>query len=220
MLMSRTGPSLYVITNSHKKIMQLLKVAYHKLIGCFKNLYKLLPLQNPVSTTRINLVSVSMEGLPDKIETVIFDFDGVFTNNKVYVDQNGIESVVCDRSDGLGIKMLREYGIPMFILSTETNPVVESRAKKLDLPVEYGCTDKKQFLLKYFELENIDPNNSIYVGNDLNDLEAMKLVGYSVAPADAHYLIISHVDHVLRDNGGCGAIREFSELLINHIKGE
>jgi D-sedoheptulose 7-phosphate isomerase len=157
---------------------------------------------------------------PDKVELIIFDFDGVFTNNKVYVDQNGIESVVCDRGDGLGVQMLRERGVPMLVLSTETNPVVKSRAKKLSLPVEFGCGNKKIFLTEYFKSQGIIPQNTIYIGNDLNDLEAMQIVGFTVAPGDAHDVILNQVNLVLDSSGGNGAVREFSEKLINQLKGE
>ena len=162
--------------------------------------------------------TIDQKRFPEKVELVIFDFDGVFTNNKVQVDQNGVESVVCDRGDGLGIQMLRERGVPMFVLSTETNPVVVSRAKKLSLPVEFGCGDKNGFLKEYFTSEGITPQNAIYIGNDLNDLEAMQLVGYSVAPADAHNAIKKKVDLVLNNKGGNGAVREFAEILMDHLK--
>ena len=165
-------------------------------------------------------LKTDQKGFPDKVELIIFDFDGVFTNNKVYLDQNGIESVVCDRGDGLGVQMLRERGIPMLVLSTETNPVVESRAKKLSLPVEFGCGNKKTFLTEYFKSQGIIPQNTIYIGNDLNDLEAMKIVGFSVAPCDSHDRILDYVDLVLERNGGKGAVREFAEKLLNHLYGE
>ena len=165
-------------------------------------------------------IKTDQKRFPDKVELIIFDFDGVFTNNKVYVDQNGIESVVCDRGDGLGVQMMRERGVPMLVLSTETNPVVESRAKKLSLPVEYGCGNKKIFLTDYFKSQGITPQNTIYIGNDLNDLEAMQIVGFSVAPCDAHNVILNQVNLVLECSGGNGAVREFAELLINQLKGE
>ena len=79
--------------------------------------------------------------LPDPVLLVVFDFDGVFTDNKVYTAQDGTETVMCDRRDGLGVKMLRERGIDMFILSLEANPVVEARARKLGLDVEPAHAD-------------------------------------------------------------------------------
>ena len=149
------------------------------------------------------------------MELIVFDFDGVFTDNKVYVSQDGTESVMCDRRDGLGIKMLKKLNIPMFILSMENNPVVLARAKKLGLKVKTGCEDKKRFLRNYFKLKGVDSANVIYIGNDLNDLEAMEMVGYSVCPDDSHQKVKEMVSYILTAKGGNGAVREFVELLIS-----
>ena len=108
-------------------------------------------------------IKTDQKRFPDKVELIIFDFDGVFTNNKVYVDQNGIESVVCDRGDGLGVQMMRERGVPMLVLSTETNPVVKSRATKRALPVKFGCGKIKKFFSEYFKSQGITPQNTIYI---------------------------------------------------------
>ncbi len=154
--------------------------------------------------------------LPETIALIVFDFDGVFTDNKVYTAQNGDESVMCDRRDGLGIDMLREAGVEMFILSKERNPVVAARAKKLNLAVKGGCDDKATFLNAYFEERDINPADVIYMGNDLNDLEAMKCVGFSVAPADSHPEILKIADLVTPEPGGHGAIRNLAELVLRH----
>ncbi len=151
---------------------------------------------------------------PDPIGLVVFDFDGVFTDNKVYTAQDGTETVMCDRRDGLGVKMLREHGVPMFILSLETNPVVAARARKLQLDVEGGCEDKAEFLEQYLQEHDIGSENLIYMGNDLNDLEAMKLAGFSVAPADAHPRVVEIADLVVTATGGNGAVRELCEIIV------
>ena len=145
---------------------------------------------------------------------VVFDFDGVFTDNKVYTAQDGTETVMCDRRDGLGVKMLREHGVDMFILSLETNPVVEARARKLELDVESGCEDKAQFLARLLEERGIKPENVIYMGNDLNDLDAMKLAGLAAAPADAHPVVLEAADLVVSATGGNGAVRELCEFIL------
>ena len=150
------------------------------------------------------------------MELIVFDFDGVFTDNKVYVSQDGTESVMCDRRDGLGIKMLKKLNIPMFILSMENNPVVLARAKKLGLKVKTGCEDKKRFLRNYFKLKGVDSANVIYIGNDLNDLEAMGLVGCSICPGDSHAKVKESATYILASNGGNGAVRELAELLIQN----
>jgi D-sedoheptulose 7-phosphate isomerase len=152
-----------------------------------------------------------------KVEMIVFDFDGVFTDNKVYVNQDGVESVVCDRADSLGIQMLKKAKIPMMILSTETNPVVLARAKKMNIPVEFGCLDKEAFLESYLSQNGICKENTIYVGNDLNDLKAMNLVRFSVAPADSHQIILENATLVLKNKGGHGAVRELAEYLFNAI---
>jgi len=150
------------------------------------------------------------------ITTVFFDFDGVFTDNSVYVDQNGIESVRCNRSDGLGINILRKNkDIKLYILSTEENPVVAARAAKLQIPCFKGCKDKAFFLKEYFDSHKLDPKQVAFVGNDLNDLEAMKMCGCAVCPSDAHPEIVDHAGIVLSKKGGDGAVREFCVMLLH-----
>ena len=158
------------------------------------------------------------------IHTVVFDFDGVFTDNKVWVDQNGIESVRCDRGDGLAFDLVRaskskhKFNIEFFILSKEKNPVVLMRAKKLDLECKYGVSDKLKFVQKYLLSKFPNTINSfeglVVLGNDLNDLPLMRKAGFSVAPNDAHKKVkeISHL--VLPQKGGEGVVRVFIELLL------
>lgn len=151
--------------------------------------------------------------LPFHPELIVFDFDGVFTDNRVYVDENGVESVVCNRSDGLAIDFLRDT-IPLVILSTETNKVVARRADKLRVEVWQCLSDKKQALMDLCNRRNIRPERVVFIGNDINDLSAMKICGYSIAPADAHPRVLAEVDHVLEKRGGDGVIREFCEVFL------
>jgi len=151
----------------------------------------------------------------EQIELIVYDFDGVMTDNKVIVFENGIEAVIANRSDGLGISMLKDLGILQIILSTETNDVVAARAKKLKLESIYGCKNKKTKLLEYCKDKNIDLNNVLYVGNDINDLEAMEAVGFSVAPADSHKEILKFADFVTNAEGGQGVIRELADFIID-----
>jgi len=154
------------------------------------------------------------------IHTIFFDFDGVFTNNKVYVNENGEESVRCDRADGLGIDILRGFlktkKIPLdyFILSKERNKVVEARAKKLRVPCIYGVDDKASYLIEHFKNNKALLDGVVYVGNDLNDLQAMKISGFSYAPKDAHPLITQSAQFVMPRNGGDGFVRAVIEHLI------
>ena len=167
-----------------------------------------------------------LKPIPDlsSIHTVVFDFDGVFTNNKVWIDQNGCESVCCDRGDGLAFDLIRafqqlyNFNAEFFILSKETNPVVLSRARKLKLDCHHSVSNKLSFMHDY--LANRFPSapdifsGLIYLGNDLNDLPIMRRAGYAVAPADAHPMVrkISHL--VLEQRGGDGFVRAFIERLL------
>ena len=150
-----------------------------------------------------------------EVTMCFFDFDGVFTDDSVYVNENGVETVRCSRADGLGISLLHKEGIQMAIISTEENPVVSARAAKLKLPVFQKCEDKAVFLRNYLEKERIEAEHTVYVGNDLNDLEAMRLVKFRACPADARPEILACANIRLNASGGNGAIREFCELIIS-----
>jgi len=154
--------------------------------------------------------------LPQKVTLVMFDFDGVMTDNHAWVDQDGREAVMVNRSDGMGIALLRKAGIPAVVLSTETNPVVAARCKKLKLPVVQGLDDKTSTLRAWLETHHIDPAGAVYVGNDINDLPCFPLVGCAVAVADSHPEVLAQADLVLTSNGGQGAVRELCELVLKN----
>jgi len=154
--------------------------------------------------------------LPKPVDALILDFDGVFTDNRVIVFQDGQEAVICDRGDGWGIAQLRKTGLPILILSTETNPVVQARADKLGIPCVHGIQDKGRALQAWLSSKNLDPAHTIYVGNDLNDLPCLLLVGCPVAVADAHPQVIQQAALVLDHVGGDGALREICELILNN----
>ena len=154
------------------------------------------------------------------IEAFVFDFDGVLTNNLVHLSQDGQEWVSCSRADGLAFDVLRKLKIPAYILSTEKNLVVTERAKKLKIQAMQGVSDKVK-AIKIFSTENkYKLDRVLYVGNDLNDYEAMKLCGYSVCPSDSHNKIKKIADIVLKTQGGKGVVRELLEdvLEIDLIK--
>jgi len=144
----------------------------------------------------------------NSIKLLVYDFDGVLTDNKVYVDQYGNEMVQVNRADGLGISEIRKLGIEQIILSTETNPVVANRSRKLDLFFVQGVENKAQELLNYCESFQIELSEVAYVGNDINDLEVMKLVGTTFCPADAHSSIKEVSRYILGAKGGEGVSRE------------
>jgi YrbI family 3-deoxy-D-manno-octulosonate 8-phosphate phosphatase len=158
----------------------------------------------------------SKRPLPQKISLVVFDFDGVMTDNHAWVDQDGREAVMVNRGDGMGITLLRQSGIPAVVLSTETNPVVAARCKKLSLPVVQGLKDKTSTLRAWLETHHIDPAGTVYIGNDINDLPCFPLVGCAVAVADAHPEVLAQADLVLASKGGQGAVRELCELLLKN----
>jgi 3-deoxy-D-manno-octulosonate 8-phosphate phosphatase (KDO 8-P phosphatase) len=150
----------------------------------------------------------------DKINVFIFDFDGVLTNNYVFIDQNGIESVSCSRADGLAFDVLHKLKKQSYILSTEKNQVVKARAKKLKIPAIHGVNDKVNALHKLKKNEGLDFKDVLYMGNDLNDYGAMQLCGISVCPADSHPKIKEISDFVLKTKGGNGAVRELLEDIL------
>lgn len=137
------------------------------------------------------------------------------TDNRAIVLQDGTEAVFVNRSDGLGVERIRGLGITQLILSSEANPVVKARAQKLGLEVISSCKNKKDTLKNYCELNNYDLKKVIFVGNDVNDLEAMKIVGFPVVPADAYPEIIKTARLVTKASGGQGVVRELSDILVN-----
>ena len=136
------------------------------------------------------------------------------TDNKVYVDQNGKEMVQVNRADGLGVSEIRKLDIQQIIISTEKNPVVSVRAKKLGIPCLQGIDNKKKTIIEYSKKEGIDLKDIAFVGNDINDKEAMEIVGVSFCPADAHESIKAISDFIFNKRGGDGAIRELMDLMI------
>ena len=154
--------------------------------------------------------------LPKTIRAVVFDFDGVMTDNKVYVNENGNESVRCDRGDGMGTSFLRKKNIKMVVLSTEKNPVVSARCDKLGIECYQDLGDSKlQSLINWSILNNIELNDIIYLGNDVNDSECLKRVGCGIVPSDAHESIKCLANIVLEKKGGEGAVRELCDLILN-----
>lgn len=149
------------------------------------------------------------------IDLIIYDFDGIMTDNKVLVFEGGKEAVFCNRADGLAICKIKELGIPQIIISTEENRVVEARAKKLNIEVIYGVRDKKSTLMDYCKKKNYDLKRVLYIGNDINDLDVMKSVGYPIAPSDAHESVKKISKIITNVKGGNGVIRELYEMIIN-----
>jgi len=143
----------------------------------------------------------------NSVRLIIYDFDGVMTNNRVIVDETGTESVIVNRSDGYAVRQI-EKTKKQIILSTETNPVVERRAEKLKIDVIHCVENKADTVMKYCAEHNINLCEIMFIGNDLNDCEAMKLSGLKGCPADAEPEIKELADWISEKNGGDGVVRD------------
>jgi YrbI family 3-deoxy-D-manno-octulosonate 8-phosphate phosphatase len=154
------------------------------------------------------------------VRLIAFDFDGVFTDNSVYVTQDGIESVRCWRGDGLGLERLRSIGIETLIISTEINPVVMARARKLNLSCKHGVQDKAAAILATCQDLQIDSQQTMFVGNDINDIPAFQSIGIPVGVADSYPEIYPYILCRTQKPGGLGAVREICDLVFNAKKND
>ena len=150
-----------------------------------------------------------------RLEFVVFDFDGVFTDNTVLVGEDGRESVRCWRSDGLGLRRLRQVSVGCLIVSTETNPVVSVRARKLGIECLQAVEDKAAAITAYCGARGIGLKQVAYLGNDINDIAAFGIVGLPVAVADAYEEVLPHVRCRTARPGGRGAVRELCDLVFS-----
>lgn len=151
--------------------------------------------------------------LLSSITLVVFDFDGVFTDNSVYTSENGKEAIRCSRSDGLGLCRLASVGVKCFIVSTESNPVVKKRAQKLKIPYIQNVMDKDVAILDVCRQTGNQPELTMYVGNDINDIPAFKVVGFPIGVADAFPEIFPYIIYRTIKPGGYGAVREICDLI-------
>jgi len=154
------------------------------------------------------------------IDAMVFDFDGVLTNNQVHVSQRGEEFVSCSRADGLAFDVLHKLTKPTYILSTEKNSVVSARANKLKVPVIQGVDNKVDAIKVLAKKENFCLKKILYVGNDINDYRVMRKCGYTACPADSHKQIKEIANVILKTDGGKGVVREILEevLLLDFIE--
>jgi 3-deoxy-D-manno-octulosonate 8-phosphate phosphatase (KDO 8-P phosphatase) len=148
------------------------------------------------------------------VRLVVFDFDGVFTDNTVYVSQDGVESVRCWRSDGLGIAKLKQAGVDTVIVSTETNPVVSVRSRKLAMRCVQGCDDKLSAVRMLAAEYGVTLDAVAFVGNDINDLSCLEAVGLPIVVQDAHHDVLHAAVYRTTACGGRGAVREVCDLIL------
>jgi N-acylneuraminate cytidylyltransferase len=154
--------------------------------------------------------------LPERVSLLVLDFDGVITDDRVYVNERGEEAVAAHRGDGMGISMLRNQGIETIILTREENPVVKARGDKLGVPVYQGILEKGKALKEILKEKKISGDEVVYVGNDVNDLPCFPLVGFAAVVVDAHPAVIREAHYVLSKRGGHGAVREICDLIIEN----
>ena len=153
-----------------------------------------------------------IEELIYRIRLVAFDFDGVFTDNMVYVFEDGTEAVRCTRSDGIGLQKLKRAGIETAIISTEANPVVSARARKLKIRCVQNCQDKRAVLEDITHELKIDFDQVAFVGNDINDLACLECVALPIVVQDAHHDVLPTARYRTKSPGGHGAVREICDL--------
>lgn len=149
------------------------------------------------------------------VRAIVTDFDGVHTDDTAIIDADGGERVRVSREDGMGVSLLRRAGVPMLILSTEVNLVVRARADKLRVPVLHGIDDKETALRAWAHDNDLALSDIAYLGNDINDLPAMRIVGWPIAVANAHPLVRQEARVVLTRRGGDGAVRELVERVLS-----
>jgi 3-deoxy-D-manno-octulosonate 8-phosphate phosphatase (KDO 8-P phosphatase) len=147
-----------------------------------------------------------------EIRLIAFDFDGVFTDNMVYVFEDGSEAVRCYRGDGIGLQKLKQLGMETVIISTESNPVVSARAAKLKIRCFQNCKDKRKTLGSLAQEMGISLKEVAFVGNDINDLSCLTSVGVPIVVQDAHPDVIPLAVYCTKKRGGSGAVREVCEL--------
>ena len=158
-----------------------------------------------------------MSPAPDEllagVRLAVFDFDGVFTDNRVWVNERGEESVRCCRADGFGLRRLREVGVGAVILTTETVPVAAARARKLEIECRHGLEDKLAALREEVARHGVSLQQTAYVGNDVNDAGCLEAVGIPVVPADAWPEVAGLARWTLERRGGEGCVREFCDAV-------
>ena len=154
---------------------------------------------------------------PETVKLMVLDFDGVLTDDRVWVNEGGEESVAAHRGDGYGLGLVKERGLEVLVLSREENPVVAARCKKLGILAVQGIKDKASKLAELLSERELDSKYVIYVGNDVNDLPCFPIAGYAVAVGDAHPHVLAAADMRLTQAGGHGAVRELCDMLLKQM---
>jgi YrbI family 3-deoxy-D-manno-octulosonate 8-phosphate phosphatase len=152
-----------------------------------------------------------------KPKIIFSDFDGCLTDDRVWLNQDGEEFVAANRKDGLAIKRLKNLGIQVVITSTETNKVVSARGNKMGVEVLQGLANKAESIDQYLKQKNLSWQDVWYIGNDVNDLGAIKRAKFSFCPSDAVDLVKKEVSHKLSAKGGFGVLAEVVSKIENPL---
>ena len=143
------------------------------------------------------------------------DVDGVLTDGGMYYSEMGDELKKFNTRDGMGIKMLQLAGIVTAFITKEKTAIVERRGRKLAVPeVHQAADDKLPVLTRVIEKYGLNLKEVAYIGDDVNDLQTLKAVGFSAAPADAMPSVLQVVHYVCKKRGGEGAVREVADLIL------
>jgi len=158
--------------------------------------------------------------MPASIKMIVSDFDGVISDGRVWTDENGRETVAATRADSMRVEELRQRGIEVMILSSEVNPVVSQRAKKMGVEAIHGLSlsGKGEALKHFLSEQKIAAAQVVYLGNDFNDLPCFEIAGWSVAVVDSYPEVLRAADYVLKTRGGYGALRELCDLVLRIIR--
>ena len=148
-----------------------------------------------------------------KPKILFTDFDGCLTDDRVWLNQDGEEFVAANRKDGLAVKSLKILGIQVVITSTETNKVVLARGNKMGVEVLQGLSDKAESIDQYLKQKNVTWEDVWYIGNDINDIGAIRKAKFSICPSDAVKAVKKEVDLKLKTKGGYGVLSELATLL-------
>ena len=195
------------------------KVAIHEVAPAFAlEIDTLEDLQQARLSTPMLEPQIVAAAVPNPLRGVVFDFDGVMTDEKVTVDQDGREAVVCNPSDGHGIAVLKANNIRVAVISLEENPVVQQRCAKLGITCVSASDDKLRALQALCREWQTSPDGIVFVGNDLPDIACMEAAGLGVAVADASPIVRAAADLTLTRNGGQGAVRELCDLVVQALE--
>ncbi|PIS05284.1 MAG: 3-deoxy-D-manno-octulosonate 8-phosphate phosphatase [Candidatus Buchananbacteria bacterium CG10_big_fil_rev_8_21_14_0_10_42_9] len=153
-----------------------------------------------------------------RIKLLALDFDGIFTDGYVYVDQDGKESVRASRIDGMGIELLKKAGIEIIVLSKEENPVVSARCKKLGINCWQGIHNsegKLDILRRIMKEKDLSSDEVIYMGDDVNDIKVFPAVGLAITVFDAPEVVKKSCQYITKRKRGEHVVREVADLILS-----